>query len=215
MHKVSGAIFKVFGMTRPGIEPRSPRPLANTLPARPMRRYKNISTDKKNVSFMTIFTQNLWIDKDESEPTELVVVSLHYYLFWAFKPQSDIRCRLILTAVATYAWKSFKKTPHTLQLKKHCTSLWLVTIALEKILNLRGYFYTPSTIFSRSCTKWFLSFSFSTTCPEWQKSSQEDKKKTFLKNFWSKPTEFFLREICMNDKNWFRIMVNILLIKIN
>ena len=28
--------FWVFGMTQPGIEPRSPRPLANTLTARPM-----------------------------------------------------------------------------------------------------------------------------------------------------------------------------------
>ena len=30
--EVSSTIFKVFGMTRPGIEPRSPGPLANTLP---------------------------------------------------------------------------------------------------------------------------------------------------------------------------------------
>ena len=30
---VSSSIFKVFGMTRPGIEPRSPGPLANTLTA--------------------------------------------------------------------------------------------------------------------------------------------------------------------------------------
>ena len=29
--KASSTIFKVFGMTRPRIEPRSPRPLANTL----------------------------------------------------------------------------------------------------------------------------------------------------------------------------------------
>ena len=29
------SIFKVFGMTRPGIEPRSPGSLANTLPIRP------------------------------------------------------------------------------------------------------------------------------------------------------------------------------------
>ena len=35
---VSSTIFKVFGMTRPGIEPRSSRPLANTLPTRPMIR---------------------------------------------------------------------------------------------------------------------------------------------------------------------------------
>ena len=34
--EVSSTIFKVFGMTRPGIEPRSPGPLANTLPTWPM-----------------------------------------------------------------------------------------------------------------------------------------------------------------------------------
>ena len=32
--EVSSTIFKVFGMTRPGIEHRSPGPLANTLPTR-------------------------------------------------------------------------------------------------------------------------------------------------------------------------------------
>ena len=36
--EVSSTIFKVFGMTQPGIEPRSPGPLANTLPTRPMNR---------------------------------------------------------------------------------------------------------------------------------------------------------------------------------
>ena len=34
MKEVSSTIFRVFGMTRSGIEPRSPGPLANTLPAR-------------------------------------------------------------------------------------------------------------------------------------------------------------------------------------
>ena len=32
--------FKVFGMTRPGIEPRSPRPLGNTLPTELISVYK-------------------------------------------------------------------------------------------------------------------------------------------------------------------------------
>ena len=32
----SSTIFIVFGMTRPGIEPRSPGPLVNTLLIRPM-----------------------------------------------------------------------------------------------------------------------------------------------------------------------------------
>ena len=37
--EVSSTIFKVFGMTRPGIEPRSPGPLANTQPTWPMKPY--------------------------------------------------------------------------------------------------------------------------------------------------------------------------------
>ena len=35
---VSSTIFRVFGMTRPGIQPRSPGPLANTLPTRTLSR---------------------------------------------------------------------------------------------------------------------------------------------------------------------------------
>ena len=34
--EVSNTVFWVFGMTWPGIKPRSPRPLANTLPTRPI-----------------------------------------------------------------------------------------------------------------------------------------------------------------------------------
>ena len=34
--EVSSIIFKVFGITQPGIEPRSPGPLGNTLPTRPI-----------------------------------------------------------------------------------------------------------------------------------------------------------------------------------
>ena len=36
--EVSSTIFKVFGMTWPGIEPRSSGPLGNTLPTKPMSR---------------------------------------------------------------------------------------------------------------------------------------------------------------------------------
>ena len=36
--EVSSTVFKVFGMTQPGIKFRSPGPWANTLPTRPMRR---------------------------------------------------------------------------------------------------------------------------------------------------------------------------------
>ena len=38
--KVSSTIFKVFGMMRPGIEHRSPGPLANTLPTGPIWKKK-------------------------------------------------------------------------------------------------------------------------------------------------------------------------------
>ena len=34
---VASTIFRIFSVTRPGIEPRPPGPLANTLPIRPMR----------------------------------------------------------------------------------------------------------------------------------------------------------------------------------
>ena len=37
--EVSSTIFKVFGMTRPGTEPRSPGPLANTLPTWPISQF--------------------------------------------------------------------------------------------------------------------------------------------------------------------------------
>ena len=47
--EVSSTIFKVFGLTGPGIEPRSPGPLANTLPTSPM------STDKLFVNKSYIF----------------------------------------------------------------------------------------------------------------------------------------------------------------
>ena len=52
--EISSTIFKVFGMTRPGIEPRSPRPLANTLPTKPMSR--SISKVDILSCFQSIFT---------------------------------------------------------------------------------------------------------------------------------------------------------------
>ena len=43
----SSTIFRVFGMTRPGIEPRSPKPLANTLTILPMSGTKKKKKKKK------------------------------------------------------------------------------------------------------------------------------------------------------------------------
>ena len=45
--EVSSTIFKVFGMARPGIEPRSRGLLANTLLTRPMSRLDFIIINKK------------------------------------------------------------------------------------------------------------------------------------------------------------------------
>ena len=43
--EVSSTILKVFGITQPGIEPRSPGPLTNTLPTRPICRMKRVDID--------------------------------------------------------------------------------------------------------------------------------------------------------------------------
>ena len=59
---VSSSIFKVFGMTRPGIEPRSPGPLANTLTAGPMSRCIDIYSlyiQCRRVLFLFIFLRNI------------------------------------------------------------------------------------------------------------------------------------------------------------
>ena len=40
--EVSSTIFKVFGMTQPGIEHRSPGPLANSLPHEPIRKRDHV-----------------------------------------------------------------------------------------------------------------------------------------------------------------------------
>ena len=53
--EVSSVIFKVFGMTRPGIEPKSPRPLVNTLHTRPISRI-HINALFLRVFFIHIFT---------------------------------------------------------------------------------------------------------------------------------------------------------------
>ena len=49
--EVSSTIFRVFGMIRTGIEPRSLGPLANTLPMRPMSQLWYISTAVAVVSW--------------------------------------------------------------------------------------------------------------------------------------------------------------------
>ena len=59
--EVSSTIFKVFGMTRPGIERRSPRPLANTLSTRPKSRYIDRNTwSHISVCKLLVLDWNTW-----------------------------------------------------------------------------------------------------------------------------------------------------------
>ena len=48
----SSTIFKVFGMTQPGIEPRSPGPLANTLTAGPISNEWSILNTSRHGYFL-------------------------------------------------------------------------------------------------------------------------------------------------------------------
>ena len=67
---VSSSIFKVFGMTRPGIEPRSPGPLANTLTAGPMSQSFTIF-DKREVQFSSFGF--FYRSHEEDDPCWIVV----------------------------------------------------------------------------------------------------------------------------------------------
>ena len=55
---VSSSIFKVFGMTRPGIEPRSPGPLANTLTAGPMSYHHVVPLARISLTLSRHFSQS-------------------------------------------------------------------------------------------------------------------------------------------------------------
>ena len=48
--EVPSTIFKIFGITRPGIKPRFPGPLANTLPTRPKTPNKKYFKDNIDIS---------------------------------------------------------------------------------------------------------------------------------------------------------------------
>ena len=69
--EVSSTIFKVFGMTRPGIEPKSLGPLVNTLPTRPMSQsdtpnnfYKKFFSKTKNTQIMLFLVKQYAIKTD-------------------------------------------------------------------------------------------------------------------------------------------------------
>ena len=67
---VSSTIFKVFGMMLPGIEPRSPGPLANTLPSRPMSGIS--SKPKLGPERCPVYLKLLWIGNTYMELLEKI-----------------------------------------------------------------------------------------------------------------------------------------------
>ena len=72
---VSSTILWVFGMTRPEIEPRSPWPLANTLPARPiyiLLNYWILLLLNASKAFGEL-RKRLWLNKDLSIKTKCAV----------------------------------------------------------------------------------------------------------------------------------------------
>ena len=66
--------FWVFGMTRPGIEPRSPGPLANTLTARPMSGKLLVMRSK---SFIKTLNAVISASIDENRPAHQLKRGLH------------------------------------------------------------------------------------------------------------------------------------------
>ena len=87
--EASSTIFRVFGMTRPGIEPWSPGSMANILPTRPMGRYVrkleslysiNNSNQKK-----TNFNINLLKSYSHKILSEININSIRYSLYKKYK----------------------------------------------------------------------------------------------------------------------------------
>ena len=82
---VSSTTFKVFGMTQPGIEPRSPGPLADTQSSRPMSRIKlyiHICTLGK-IS-ISLFSLSLFT------PTTHFLFNSKHFLFYHYIPQRSL-----------------------------------------------------------------------------------------------------------------------------
>ena len=84
--EVSNAILKVFGMTRPWIEPRSPGPLVNTLPIWPMSDLKCVvaikllleNQDRVSVYFSLFLTVRLEPYIGYGNGTTSYLVQKHY-----------------------------------------------------------------------------------------------------------------------------------------
>ena len=60
--EINCTIFKVFGMTQPGIESRFLGPLANTLPTRPMSRYWYNCNPKKMEHYSDTYVRAIHLE---------------------------------------------------------------------------------------------------------------------------------------------------------
>ena len=110
---VSSTIFKVFGMTRPGIEPRSPGPLANTLTAGPMSR----SIVFYNLTFLiTIFIAD--------HHTTLAYYAYKSKLYF-LRNAMMIFCSFVKTTTHTHTHKYIKKQIKNVFLGQPAATFWL------------------------------------------------------------------------------------------
>ena len=89
----SSTIFKVFGMTRPGIEPRASGPLANTLLTRPMSRLpvqKSVETywmhHVSNTGMFHHFNVQMKVQKNQNVLTSTFFLNEFITLFFKFSP---------------------------------------------------------------------------------------------------------------------------------
>ena len=89
----------------------------------------------------------------------------------------------------------------------------------QKSLRKNIWFRLTCYTFTRLCTKWFSSFWFSTKCSEWQDFLKIFRWKCLWKILWAwNQLNFTCEEstiYLINGKRWFKIMVNIPLIKID
>ena len=114
--------------------------------------------------------------------------TLGYHSFWVIKLQSDTQCKLILLTAAMYSWKFLRKCSSFTN-KRNFVFLH-DNVRPHSARIIPGVSFTPSTILTRPCTKWFPSFLLSTKCSECQKffSSRPAKniwrKLLELKTYW-------------------------------
>ena len=121
------------------------------------------------------------------------------------------RCNVCMKIFKENTWKLVNRK--NIKLLYHNARPHSARTKQEKIIGFRRL---CSTIFTRRCTKWSLSFSFSTKCSEWQNEFLKIRWKCLgksscaqnqLKFTWEESTNNMI-----NGKKWFKIMANILLI---